>query len=181
MSNRETLKDSRSAISLQESADGPMPSVSPDGQATDPSGQAPVPVSRFRALPGGELPEKTSGLNGQELSWHQSHLPFSGNKSLGVLGLIGCAMSWKKWATPSGRKFDRLSVSVKTISDIGFTLLATPTATANQNCRSMKKHPGCQGIEVSPEAWRKRMGFPPEWDDCAPTGTLSSRKSRLNS
>lgn len=50
MSKRKTLADSHSAISSQASEDGPTPSVSPDGRTIGPSGQDPVPVSRFRAL-----------------------------------------------------------------------------------------------------------------------------------
>ncbi len=44
-----TLKVTHNAISSPESADGATLSVSPDGTTTDPSGRAPVPVSRFRS------------------------------------------------------------------------------------------------------------------------------------
>ena len=45
-----TLRDTRSAISLPESAAGPTRSDLPDGPKIKPSGPVPVPVSRFRAL-----------------------------------------------------------------------------------------------------------------------------------
>ena len=83
---------------------------------------------------------------------------------------VASAMTWKPWVIPSGRQFYRLTVSRKTILENGFTLLATPTRTANQAAPSMRKHPGCIGIEVTPQKWRTRMGYPAEWAECAPMG-----------
>jgi hypothetical protein len=53
-SNRKNSEDSSSAISSAGYFGGPMRSSSLDGQTTDPSGPAPVPVSRFRALDSGK-------------------------------------------------------------------------------------------------------------------------------
>ena len=91
------------------------------------------------------------------------------------IGLMASAMKWKLWTTPSGRQFSRLQVSVSTMRAIGFSLSATPTATANQAAQSMQKWPGCRGIEVTPEAWCRRMGFPPAWLNCAPSATQLSQ------
>src|SRR5580693_3066727 len=50
MSAQETSKASSNVTFLPGSQDGPTPSSSPDGLPSAPSGLAPVPVSRFRAL-----------------------------------------------------------------------------------------------------------------------------------
>lgn len=178
---------SLSVISSPALADGAERSGLPDGQMIDLFGQVRAPVSRSRARPeanklGGKTLKGISGLIGGASSFNArlarslvSKLPRQ------EIGSMKSAMTWKLWVTPSGRQFSRLSVSVQTISDLGFTLRATPTATANQSAPSMMKHPGCRGLEVSSGAWCSRMGYPIMWLSCAPSGTRSSRKSRPSS
>jgi hypothetical protein len=176
-----TSRDTTKHISSQELEAGPSHSGWPDGQA-DMFGQEAVRVSRSQQRLEGLAREQTMsaiyGPSGSGLSLQDrlngslvSRLP------LPALGLIASAMTWKQSVTPSGRRFFRLSVSAKTISDIGFTLRATPTATANQDAPSMMKHKGCRGIEVTPKSWCERMGYPLEWlyEGLA---MPSSRKSR---
>ena len=52
--NQENSQDTHRSTSSPASAAGPTRSDSPDGQTTDPSGPAPVPVSRFRAQDSGK-------------------------------------------------------------------------------------------------------------------------------
>lgn len=97
-------------------------------------------------------------------------------------GSMASAMTWRYWTTKSGRRFCHLSLSAKTMRALGCTLSATPTAKANQACPSMRKWIGCRSItEVSPEAWRRRMGYPIGWQHCEPTVMRSIRSSRRSS
>lgn len=165
------------AISSPASADGGSPSGSPAGLTIDLFGQAHVPVRLSQARLEAATSPMTFGRHGSP-----SSLQVALERSLASrlptkdLGSIASAMTWIHWVTKSGRRFFRLSVSEKTIRARGFTLWATPTATANQDCASMAKWPGCNGIKVSPEAWCRRMGYPPEWLSLAPSATRSSRK-----
>ena len=66
-------------------------------------------------------------------------------------------------------------------SSFAGALLATPTATANQLCPSMAKHPGCvawQAIHptgpLRPSFVEWMMGFPYEWTACTDSETQSS-------
>lgn len=181
-----TSGDSLSSTLSPALPDGPMPCALPDGPMTDLFGQALVPVSpSVRRLEAGTLAGKTiaisgplgdaSSLNARLALSLASRLPLPGT------GSMASAMTWKAWVTPSGRRFSRLAVSVSTMRALGFSLFATPTASANQSCRSMQKWPGCRGIVVTPGVWRRRMGLPIDWQVCAPTVTRSSRPSRRNS
>ena len=59
--------------------------------------------------------------------------------------------------------------------------LATPTATANQWCPSMQKHPGCRGLarafgpSQKTTAFEFLMGWPIGWTDLKPLETGRSR------
>lgn len=181
-----TCAATHNAISSPASADGATRSGSPDGQMTDLFGQAVAPASRFLAQPEvGALAGKTSAICGPIGAASSLNgalaLSLANRLPRPAIGSMVSAMTWKQWITPSGRRFCRLAVSVSTMRAIGSGLSATPTATANQSCPSMQKWPGCRAVTVTPELWRARMGYPAEWDDCAPTETRSSLKSRRNS
>jgi hypothetical protein len=175
MSVQMTLLATDSATSSPASGSGATPCAGLDGPTTGKHGRAPAPAKRIPAPPGAVTLSLTGGLYGSPSSLQDglerclaSRLP------LPVVGLLASAMTWKPWDMPSGRPISRLSVSARTIYALGFTLRATPTATANQACPSMQKHPGCRGLEVSPEEFCRRMGLPPEWLSCAPSGTRST-------
>ena len=70
------------------------------------------------------------------------------------------AFNEKRWAHKRGKP---LSAEVTLAS--GPTMTGSPAAT---------EKPG----QLNPAHSRWLMGFPPEWDACAPTGTRSSRRSR---
>ena len=64
-----------------------------------------------------------------------------------------CYLTWKHSATPQGRLLFRLLPSMPRTAGIGSgSLLATATATANQLCPSMQKHPGCRALWPTPDA-----------------------------
>lgn len=166
---QKTSLDSRSATSSPALEDGPSRSNSPNGQRTEKSGRRVVPASRIQAplevapsLPIYGRPSAACSLQERLMSSLASRLPVL------ACGSMASAMTWKRWTTKSRRQFSRLAVSVRTMRALGFTLWATPTATANQGAPSMRKWIGCRGIEVSPDAWRCRMGFPVTWEKCVP-------------
>lgn len=91
-------------------------------------------------------------------------------------------LTWKLAITPSSRlsRF-RLVPSDAITGGRATGFVHTPTSTANLASPSMKKWPSCRDVIVSPESYAERMGYPPEWLDCAPSGTLSTRVSRPKS
>jgi hypothetical protein len=72
-------------------------------------------------------------------------------------------LTWKVSTTKSKRLKYRLVPSDSITGGRASGFLATPTATANQNCKSMQKWPGCRGVDLSPEALERRMGYPEGW------------------
>src|SRR5262249_32658616 len=121
------------------SEDGLTLSSLPDGTKLEKCGPEVAPASRGQARLAGDLKApKTTATYGQ--SGANSLLQGALERSLAsrlpmaMFGLIVHAATWKPWFTKSGRRFCRLSVSAKIMRDFGFTLLATPTATANQAC-----------------------------------------------
>ncbi len=174
-----TSEDTPKPTSSQGSADGRSPFDWPDGLTIDLFGQVRARVKLSQARLEAEMSQTICGPTGIP-----SSLQIALEKSLASrlplksIGLMASAMTWMHWVTLSGRRFFRLSVSAKTMRALGFTLRATPTATANQASPSMAKWVGCAGIEVTPQTWCQRMGFPAEWLSCAPSATPSSHKSR---
>lgn len=182
MSKRRISLDTRNATSLRESGGGHTRYGLLDGPILDQSGLEVAHANRFLARHGdvvsaNQIASGISGLKSTGCSL-QVRLMLSLVSKLPKLkcGLSTSAMTWKPWVTKSGRPFSRLAVSGQIMRDIGFTLSATPTATANQNAPSMAKWPGCRGIQVTPERWRNRMGYPIAWDVCADTVMPLSRK-----
>lgn len=163
-------------------ADGVLRSGSRDGPMTVLSGPEAARANSAAAQREEETTQMTFGLNFAESSL-QSALESCLASRLPVpsIGLTASAMTWRPWITKSGRQFCRLSVSVQTMRALGFTLYATPTATANQACPSMQKHPGCRGLEVSPSRNLERMGYPPDWLSCGERAMQSFHKSRRSS
>ncbi len=176
-----TSEDSSSVTSSPALEDGVTRSDSPAGLILEPSGQGLAHVRHLVQQRGGEMSRRSFGLNGVG-SWLSAALVWClANRLSDAPGSIVSLLRWKTWTTGSGRRFSRLSASRKTISENGFTLWATPTATANQACPSMRKWPGCRGIEVTPEAWARRMGYPETWLRCLDSAMPSCLKSRRHS
>lgn len=182
MCKQMSLLDTDSAISSPESGSGHTRYAAQDGLTIKRSGPDHAPAKPTQAQQEDETKSLIGGLNGAGSSLQDRLERSLANRlPLRKVGSLASAMIWKHWVMPSGRPIFRLSPLVRTIYALGFTLRATPTATANQAAPSMRKHPGCIGMEVSPESFCKRMGLPLEWLACAPSGTLSTQSLRRSS
>ena len=74
-------------------------------------------------------------------------------------------LTWRPAGTKSGRLKFRLVPSDTITGARASGFAHTPTATANQGAPSMQKYPGARGLEMTPQAWERRMGFPEGWTD----------------
>lgn len=133
MSTPATYAVSRSAISSQALASGPMPSGLPDGVTTDLFGLVPVRAN-LSARQAKELGLMTSGTCGpisitsSKSAALQSSLESRLQARTQTLGSTLYAMTWKPWVTPSGRSRSRLRASVRRTSETGSTGWPTPQA-----------------------------------------------------
>ena len=144
MSSRATLKATPNAISSLASADGPLPSVSRDGQTINQSGPAHVHVSRFRAQDAGKaMPTNdTSGPLFTALSISaglQSSLESKLRTRLDVNGSPEFAMTWRQWDMPAGLPICALRASARPISGSDFGSWQTPAATDGNGGGSAKR------------------------------------------
>lgn len=128
-----------------------------------------------RAQPEGETPSSPSGPRRHGSSGKQGRLMFSSRTSpVACPTCDWCAMTSGQWVTASAR-WPLLPPPPwvrRTLGDDG-GYLATPTATANQGCPSMRIWPGCARLQsifggVTPDLWDWMMGFPAGWSDLQP-------------
>lgn len=75
---------------------------------------------------------------------------------------------------PSGRK---VNMGLSSQAHLGFLNTEPARLTASGDLLIGSTAEMESGGRLNPAHSRWLMGLPPEWDDCAPTGTLSSRKS----
>lgn len=181
-SRQMTLPGLGSGTSSPESEGGASPCAWPAGPTILMSGREAALAKRTAARPEAGTLSATGGRNCIDLSF-QSALALSLANRLPAqkLGLPASAMTWKPLDIGLGGALCRLAPSVRIMRESGFTLFATPTAKANQSAPSMRKWPGCVGVEVTMDTWSRRMGFPIEWLSCAPLATPSSRKLQQSS
>ena len=134
MSNLTTCVDSRSAISSPASVSGATRYVKPAGTTLDLFG--PVPVrANLSATQAKALGLLTSGTYGRRSSTSsatialQSSLESRLQAATQALGSTLFKMTWKLWATPSGRSRFRLRASALRNHESAFTGWRTPIAT----------------------------------------------------
>ena len=132
MCNQATCADLNSAISSPELADGVLPCALQDGQTTEKCGQALVRASRFPVLDDkkakqmiatygqyGNVSLASASLQRSLESKLQARLPTG--------GLTMFIKGWNRKATPSGRLYCQLAVSVRPISATDYGLWVSPT------------------------------------------------------
>ena len=143
--------------------------------------------------------------------WHESlarYNPATSTWRTRQCSLLGGSESfsgtWPRWGLMLGGEFWELTMPALPTSGIGSGLrLATPTATTNQLCPSMQKHPGCRAMWGTPTAHPRThtprdvdhgaqlanqvggslnptwvewlMGWPLGWTDCEPSGTARQK------
>ncbi|AOG24866.1 putative methyl transferase protein [Acidovorax sp. RAC01] len=134
MSTPATCAASRSAISSPALEFGPTPCDLPDGVTTDLFGLVPVRAN-LSARQAKALGLMTSGTCGPTSTTSsksaalQSSLESRLQAKTQTLGSTLYAMTWKPWATPSGRSRFRLRASVRRTSATGSTGWPTPSST----------------------------------------------------
>ncbi len=131
MYSQQTLPDTRSATSSRELASGRLPCAAPDGPMTDLFGQVPARAN-LSARQATDLRLLMSGTYGRRstISSRSESLSSSLVSRLQArtqtLGSTLYKMTWKAWATPSGRSRSRLRASVLRTSETACIGWPTP-------------------------------------------------------
>lgn len=150
MSRQMTFEDVEEYTSSPESGCGITPCNSPDGTNLDPSGLAPAPVN-LSARQAKERGLLTSGTCGRRPSTSSASadLAFAlANKLLPTTGSLGSTLfnlTWKVWATPSGRSLPLLRASARHTGDtesIGSPETSWPLETASLGDKAIRTEEG---------------------------------------
>lgn len=203
MSDQMTLSDTHNAISLPESADGATPCGLLDGKMKDLFGQEVAPASHS-ALQGPSVAAKMNATYGLRSSGSSASVGLTLSLAsklqarLDSRGSTMFALTWKMRDTPLRRQICQLAALAHPTKDSDCSGWLTPRARGDAGgarwrvgmaknledqariFASMRGLPDSEVARLSLSATfvRRLMGYPAEWDACAPTVTPSSRKSR---
>jgi len=180
-----------------------MPCDLQDGPTTDLFGQALAPANRSasQALSVAAKMSATYGLRSSASSASAALQASLANKLPGLLDSLGStmyALTWRSKATPQRRQICQLVARALPTSVSGCSGWLTPRARGDAGGKRWRDRlaknledqariyavmRGLTDTEVarlslSATFVRRLMGYPAEWDACAPTGTQSFRKSQ---
>jgi hypothetical protein len=190
-----TFEDSPSAISSQESVDGPSPFGLPDGATIDLFGLAPARanLSPRQARELGLLTSGTYGRPGTTSSRHAAlRISWASRLQhrLDKTGFPSSTRTWTESATTSGLPLYRLAVSVRFTDVTASGLLPTPSGTSNYGKNHVAGRLDEWGGSSNPfrgtpigkahspafELWM--MGYPATWRQLMPPAMQSCPRSR---
>ena len=208
MSAQMTLWGTRKSTSSPGSGAGPTLCGSLDGLTTNPSGPGPAHASPS-PTPEKGVERTTSATSGPQCSGSsesaalQSSLESRLTALMAGLGSPLYDLTWKTQNMPWGGALFRLRALGRRTPGIGFSgLLPTPVASEERDsalpevlakcdrggrlgrwicARSLTARSIREPVSADPALSRFLMGYPPEWDACAPMGTPSCRKSGRSS
>ena len=141
------------------------PAASPASPSLTPASK---PGDRTTAISGRACAES---LNGRDLLGSLAKMLLASSR----WNSIACSLIWRVSATPRGRLLFRLVPSMRRTDGIeSGSLLATPTATANQTCPSMQKWRSCRALWPTPRAADGEKGIR------TPEGAAKERLRRKN-
>ena len=170
-----------------ELADGPTPSISRGGPATDPSGQDHHPVSRFRARDSDEpMPTSdTSGplfTNSSPSADLQRFLESRLRQSLAASGSPEFALTWSTWDLPSGVPICRLRASAHRTSGNGSFGWPSPQSRDGAHSRGgMVERTGGQRRNLDDYCMLSAGWATPQASDAADAGSRNTPGSKAHS
>ena len=152
MSEAQTLKDSPSATSSQESEDGRLRSEWLASHQPSLFGPEVVPANRFR-VPVNDSVRETNGTSGQNFTVSsasvdlQSSLASKLRQAMDVNGSMEYRLTWKKWTMPSRRRICALRALARPTSDNVCSGWPTPRTTVRGRDGRQKER-GAGGLSL---------------------------------
>ena len=206
MSDQASCADTPNATFSPGLADGPLPWILPDGREICPFGLA-LALASLSARQVKEMGLQISGISGRPGSISSASADLSTSLAsrlraqLGTDGSILYRQTWKQRTTPSGALYWEHTASALRTSDSDCIGWLTPRARGDAGGKRWRDRLaknledqariyalmcGLTDTEVarlslSATFVRHLMGYPAEWDACAPTETRSSRKRHRRS
>ena len=208
MSTQMTLEALCRCTSSPGSGAGPSLSDLLAGLTISQSGPGPAPASHSLTL-GTDVGRRTNDTSGPRCAGSSASAALQSSLESRLIALLAGLGSplydliWKVQPMPSGGALFRLRALGRRTPGIGFSgLLPTPVASEERDSAMPEVLAKCDRggrlgrwicarssiarsirapVSADPALSRFLMGYPPEWDDCAPMEMPSCRKSRHSS